>query len=430
VTSSGFRLRPDSVLLSVQGREGHLHTDAFDQLVEALTAIDAAPEWIRNGKKRRFSRSALHSLLRGAAGAPELIVSLERQSPVMGIQLAIYPGASDGRGFAMTSRVPWSLLAPVDRATAFAERIGPALASFQILFGNAHSLADVVEMHERDSDEWEPSTIDEVYWLNWWGSSLVARFGRERVLSTPAHMLRELPDGSVLWTTSPSPADSASDGGRIAQARARAHLVDGVSFEAELARLRSRSERLAPAEPRWDGELDPLFARIANTDPPEQFQLVRKLNALEIPPVTEWRPAADVTPNVDAPDAAEEYGLHAEQLIALLHDRVPDIDKLTVEALPELDAHVWRARLAETTPRDVVDRDLVPAIGGYLGDLLVRRFQGRWVPRKDLDEAAVIIGDRAWLPFARARKHLATRNGALTHSLTQFISAVERGTVK
>ena len=87
--------------------------------------------------------------------------------------------------------------------------------------------------------------------------------------------------------------------------------------------------------------------------------------------------------------------------------------------------HVWKHRYAERFPAEQLQADLVPAVGGYLGELLVRRFGGRCAARKPV-EAAVVIGDRAWLPFARARAYLASRDGALTASLTQFVHAVER----
>jgi hypothetical protein len=58
--------------------------------------------------------------------------------------------------------------------------------------------------------------------------------------------------------------------------------------------------------------------------------------------------------------------------------------------------------------------------------LLVHRLGGRWVPRSKPDEAAVVVGDRAWLPFVRARHHVQSRQAALDFSLTQLYRHASR----
>ncbi|MEO8843567.1 MAG: hypothetical protein ABI704_18465, partial [Kofleriaceae bacterium] len=292
--------------------------------------------------------------------------------------------------------------------------------------GRCHSFADQIRMPNTQDVGWEPETLEDVYWLNWYGRAFVDRIGRDRVLTTPAATLVELSDGSVLWTTSASPTDSASDESRIAQAKARCHLVDGVSFDAELERLRARSRSLVRVEPTWGAEIDDVMARIANNvRPPSQSDLVAELNALPILPVDEYRPAASVTTDVEDPaDSIETYEMYAEQLIALLHDKVEPIGEFNPKDLPVLDAHFWHHTYPEQFPQRV--DELVSAVGGYIGEMLVRRFGGRWVPRESLDEAAVVIGDRAWLPFERARKYLVNRAGAVQASMTYFVREIER----
>ncbi|WP_395814357.1 hypothetical protein [Archangium minus] len=48
------------------------------------------------------------------------------------------------------------------------------------------------------------------------------------------------------------------------------------------------------------------------------------------------------------------------------------------------------------------------------------------MPRRDLDEAAVVVGDRAWLPFLRARHYLQYHDASLDFSLTQFFREARR----
>lgn len=66
------------------------------------------------------------------------------------------------------------------------------------------------------------------------------------------------------------------------------------------------------------------------------------------------------------------------------------------------------------------------AIGAYLGEVLVRNLGGRWIPRKKLEEAQVLVGNCVWLPFLRARRYMASRQALLDHSLTQLYRAAER----
>ena len=48
------------------------------------------------------------------------------------------------------------------------------------------------------------------------------------------------------------------------------------------------------------------------------------------------------------------------------------------------------------------------------------------MPRRNLNEAHVILGDRAWLPFLRARRHLQSQQSAFDYSLTQFYRVAAR----
>jgi len=58
--------------------------------------------------------------------------------------------------------------------------------------------------------------------------------------------------------------------------------------------------------------------------------------------------------------------------------------------------------------------------------VLVDTLGGRWVPRQNLDEAYVALGDRAWLPFLRARHFLQTQQSVLDYSLTKLYREAER----
>jgi hypothetical protein len=79
------------------------------------------------------------------------------------------------------------------------------------------------------------------------------------------------------------------------------------------------------------------------------------------------------------------------------------------------------AEFKEHMPPAQRDR-LVPMLGGYLGELLVKHLGGHWVPRRSLLETAVVVGPRAWLPFLRAHHMLQVPSNSLGKSLDFTLS--------
>jgi hypothetical protein len=308
----------------------------------------------------------------------------------------------------------------VDLARAFASR-------FPVSYGYAHSGTD----HAMGNME-KPvmrSSFREAYWLNLLGPRIVEQLGRQRVLSTPAFLLEELPGGAVLFLTRPTPTDFASEEARLAQAHALVHLRPELKLEETLAALRQRSRAFVPVEPHFDPDIAGLLTLTL-----QRFALdtkraeIERLNSYHPPPPSEWLPAREA-PAPDVPDVAEAIRLYehqyAEQLAALLHTKVPSVMDASAESLPEIDYFLWWQGWGPKLPE--AERELLTtSLGAYLGMVLVRRLGGRWVPRRHLDEASVIVRDRAWRPFLRARHHLQSRQAAIDFSLTQFYRCASR----
>jgi hypothetical protein len=112
--------------------------------------------------------------------------------------------------------------------------------------------------------------------------------------------------------------------------------------------------------------------------------------------------------------------------VALLHTDVPSVFKETPESLTDADVYFWREEFPRTRLREAIDAHAVPAVGAYLGEVLVRHLGGEWIPRRKLEEVQVRVGARAWLPFVRARRYLQSPQSLLDYSLTQFYRAAER----
>jgi hypothetical protein len=271
--------------------------------------------------------------------------------------------------------------------------------------------------------------IYEVSWLNVFGPKLVELVGRERMLSTPAWRVEELPNGGVLLVTWPTAADFASDEARVAQARAHVHLRPDLDYDTVLRTLRERSAALAPVEPRFHPDVAPLLSRVVDDVAIHERQRKRaEFNAWRPPEPEEWLPVdAALPPDVEDPErAGEHYDDMAELLVALMHTKVPSVFEATPESLTEVDFQFWHEDFPRVFERENIDAHAVPAIGAYLGEVLVRHLGGKWIPRKRLDEAQVLVGDRVWLPFVRARQYMRSRQALLDYSLTHLYRVAER----
>jgi hypothetical protein len=284
----------------------------------------------------------------------------------------------------------------------------------------------------RDKETWYRDGFDKVYevfWLNVLNPRLVETVGRERMLSTPAHRVEELPNGSILLVTWPTAADYAREEARQAQARAHAHLRPDLDFETVLRTLRERSATLAPVEPRFHPDVAPLLARVVDDVAISQRQRkIAEFNAYQPPEPEEWLPADAALPSdvTDPKATCEHYSLLAEHLVALLHTKVPSVFKETPESLTDVDYQFWHEEFPRVFERSDIDSHAVPAVGAYLGEVLVRHLGGQWIPRKKLEEAQVRMGNRVWLPFLRAHRYMRTCQALLDYSLTQLYREAER----
>ncbi|WP_224372466.1 hypothetical protein [Hyalangium versicolor] len=311
-----------------------------------------------------------------------------------------------------------------ERARRIVELARAFAARFPVSYGFAHSGTDfVMGGAPRLKNTSAPLGVHQTHWLNLFGPRMVEQLGRQRVLSTPAFLVEELPHGAVLLLTRPTPSDFFSEEARFAQARALVHLRPELKLEDTLTALRQRSLAFTPIEPDFDPDIaDLLTLTLQRSGLDTRRADIERLNRYRPLLPSEWLPAREVPPS-DVLDVAEAIRIYehqyAEQLAVLLHTKVPSVMDASPESLPELDYFLWWQGWGSRLPE--AERELfTTSLGAYLGALMVRNLGGRWVPRRNLDEAAVITGARAWLPFLRARHALQSRQAALDFSLTQF----------
>ncbi|WNG15231.1 hypothetical protein [Cystobacter fuscus] len=331
---------------------------------------------------------------------------------------------------------PLSFFAETERCQRFVEMVRAWASCYPVTHAAAHSQADDqlsgAPDFGRDEKTARRDGFDKIYevsWLNVFGPKLVETVGRERMLSTPAHRVEELPNGSVLLVTWPTAADFASDEAREAQARAHTHLRPDLDFDTVLRTLRERSATLAPVEPRFHPDVAPLLSRVVDSAAlHERQRKIAELNAYQPPEPDEWLPAdSALPPDVDDPVRARaHYGDLAKLLVALLHSKVPSVFNSSPESLTDVDFHFWQEEFPRVFEREHIDAHAVPAIGAYLGEVLVRHLGGQWIPRQKLEETQVLVGGRAWLPFVRASRYMRSCQSLLDFSLTQLYRSAER----
>ena len=431
----------DSLLLTFEG--------AFDQqaaLESELTPLFHAleeyaggwmPDVVVGKRRRKYTRAAINKSLEEKRGERTASIFLYRTKwPALEMWPSLtFPPLPPELNILLEIQ-PLSFFEEAERCRQFVEMVRAWASHYPVSHASAHSLADRglagapdFGRDDRTSRRDGFDKIYEVFWLNVFGPKLVESVGRERMLSTPAHRVEELPNGSILLVTWPIVADFASDQAREAQARAHAHLRPDLDLPTVLRTLRERSATLAPVEPRFPPDVEPLLSRVVDDVAIHQRQRrIAEFNDWRPPEPEEWRPASAALPS-DVEDPEQErkrYAYLAEHLVALLHTKVPSIFEATPESLTDVDYQFWHEEFPRVFERDNIDAHAVPPIGAYLGEILVRHLGGTWIPRQKLEETQVRVGDRVWLPFARAWNYMRTCQSLLDFSLTQLYRVAER----
>jgi hypothetical protein len=402
----------------------------FFQALEA-SAGEWMPDVVEGKRRRQYSRAALWKSLEEKRHERGTIIGIYRTEwPALDMTLRLWlPPLAPELDLTLQLK-PLSFFADAERCRGFVEMVRTWASHHPVPHASAHSVADRAlagspdfGRDERTSRRDGFNKVYEVFWLNVFGPNLVETIGRERVLSTPAWRVEELPNGCVLLVTWPTAADFASEEARLAQARAHVHLRPDLDFDTVLRTLRERSATLAPVEPHFPPDLAPLLSRVVDRATiHERQRQIAEFNAWQPPEPEEWLPASSALPvDVENPErACEHYRYLAEHLVALLHPQVPSVFAATPESLTDADFYFWREEFPTS------EEYAISAIGAYLGEVLVHHLGGQWIPRQKLEEVQVLVGSRVWFPFVRARHSMRSRQALLDYSLTHLYRVAAR----
>ncbi|PTL84450.1 hypothetical protein [Vitiosangium sp. GDMCC 1.1324] len=395
------------------------------------------PDVVEGKRRRKYSRAAAWKSLEEERDENSTGLGLYRTKwPALDMSLSLwFPPLPTKLGITIKVK-PISSFTDAECCRQFVEMVRSWASRYPVTHAVAHSIADSAlagsPRFGRDQQTSIRDGFDKIYevsWLNIFGPKLVETVGRERMLSTPAWRVEELPNGSVLLVTWPTAADFASEEARLAQARAHVHLRPDLDLPTVLRNLRERSATLAPVEPRFHPDVAPLLSRVVDrVASHERQRKIAEFNAYQPPEPEEWLPADAALPSdvEDPKRALEIYSYLAELLVALLHTKVPSVFEETPESLTDVDYQFWHEEFPRVFERKNIDEHAVPAIGAYLGQVLVRNLGGQWIPRKKFSEAQVRVGNRVWLPFVRAWRYMRSCQSLLDFSLTQLYRVAER----
>jgi len=173
----------------------------------------------------------------------------------------------------------------------------------------------------------------------------------------------------------------------------------------------------------------PLLTRVVDSAGiHERQRRIAEFNAWQPPEPEEWLPAEAALPSdvKDPERALKGLQLPGRAPRGAAAHQGPSVFDSTPESLTNVDYQFWHEDFPEVFERRNIDEHAVPAVGAYLGEVLVRNLGGQWIPRKKLEEAQVRVGQRVWLPFLRAHRYMRSTQALLDYSLTQLYRVAAR----
>jgi len=403
--------------------------DTARQAIEVLLreAGDLAPTVFRPryDKKEPLTMEALERYFKRRKADDVLVLTNDQG---VGVEWTTYPPGTNPDS-KLVLRIPFPLIADTAHAEQIIKLTKALCELIPPLYGWGHSDEDLRLANDpHATDALAPLELVQVYWLTILGASMVEKIYRDRVVSTPAYRVEKLNDGSVLIVTSPLPTECLSPVAREAQAKALHHLRPDLPFDRVRQNLLDRSSKLRPVAEQLNPDFAELFRMIIDSVPlAERRAKQMELSAYRPPAITEWRPSSEAQPP-DVPgvnEAIDYFHRQAQTFIAGYHDQIPGLMEADATTLPRIDVFFYANDYLREDPA-TLQRLMIPTLGAYLGTVLENYLEGRWIPRRNMEESQVIVGNRAWLPFLRVRHFLQSKQAAIDFSLTSYYREAER----
>jgi hypothetical protein len=92
----------------------------------------------------------------------------------------------------------------------------------------------------------------------------------------------------------------------------------------------------------------------------------------------------------------------AEMLRVYLHEEVQNLASYSRQALECLDLYFSQHAQATEYNTDHLMKEFIPALGAYLGQVVVEQLGGKWIVREPLMRSVVVVAERELRPFRHA----------------------------
>jgi len=220
-----------------------------------------------------------------------------------------------------------------------------------------------------------------ITWANFFGPDLVARLGRDRLLSAPAHEVRELPGGSIVLTVAASPLEQLEPHVQECIARVKQDL--GILSPSE----RATPEELAAFEARHRAREEEMKRNIE-----EAFRRAREETAAEM--------------RRQAEGCVEGVRRFWGETLDFSPESLQVIDRLIATGFsPQEDEETIRTA--------------VQAFGAYVGEVVRRQMGGVWHDEEMRGQPVLLEvgrGKQRLKPFEAVRRRFQERGrvGGLT----------------
>lgn len=214
-----------------------------------------------------------------------------------------------------------------------------------------------------------------IYWLTIFGPQLVEHFGREKVEGLPVQRVLDFDSGGLGLVLRDSPYAPAKperlrQDDEIAKQLGEEYFFDAANPEKECRPISSVTSGGVEAQ------------TVAKQ--PTEFSLndLKKVSVLDASGQT-----------------VTDLGDLAEMLVVFLHGEVNEASEYSRAALEAIDRHFKQHPQQKEYKPEHLNQEFLPALGAYLGEVLVRGLKAKWVKREPLPQSTLKHGDTEVSPF-------------------------------
>jgi hypothetical protein len=211
------------------------------------------------------------------------------------------------------------------------------------------------------------------------GERAVAHFGRRKLERLPVHRAIDLGDGGLALVLREHPFKPA----RPSRLRHDVHIAELLGREYFFDVKHPEKEcRAVPGVtlPRPSEEAEDVTVDGASAE--EAFEEFER------------QPVA----NPEGKPAKHPREM-AENTVVYFHGKVEEVFDYSRESLEALDRYFAAHPQAKEYSREHLFKEFIPALGAYLGEVLVKRLGGKWVKRQPILKSSVKVKTMELAPF-------------------------------